>query len=1271
MNRNADLKLKIEMKLIIFYFAYIASFIVYDQVESSNRFVREELGVADRLRFTSGKREHYECEIINNRLISNLKIGIYVYNHKSSIKFKINDTNYGVETVKLENFFSAVVTTKGKINLNSNQNIQLIAHDKDEIFIDETILKIARSTNKITAAPSFINASTTFITIHDDTAIGSSVGKLYVQNQLVPVTFYLNSEDLTRVKEFTISVDGRLILTKPLDYKRKDQFKFSVFARYVESSKSSSINIQVDVIPALKTTPHKPFESLRHLYKSLVDSRAVVTHPKSIHKVTSFTFSELSPPSTIIGSVGENGVQFLYAIITGNNDNIFSIDSKTGVISVSATNKIDYELRTSYLLSVSGTNQALKSGIGASSHVTLTADVTLNVADANDNSPLFTQSRYTVNIPEDASVGYKITQLTASDKDSGDNGKVSFALDNSQKVPFRITPDGWIIVTESLDIIQNADRYILFVKAIDSGWPFRRESEATMEINVEKINSYKPVLNTYQCDVNVPIDSKKSAIFKLQAVDKDVYDALTFRQNTETDKSLFTMNANSGELSLTKDLNGEKRSSENLQLSVYDGKYISDVAKIVVHFIDGGSAVKVNCAVNKEFLEIAKLIKERDTKGPSDRPSVTPKPLVPLRFIKTPPKSLQLSEASFSNRILGVFEALNPNLQSYGLSLYSITKGNIDSKFQIDVLNGTLFLRDRLDRELRTSYQLQIEASGITGEQPAVYLLQISIEDVNDNVPIFTKDRYDVSISEHKNVGYTLAKVQAVDKDSVISQRVLHYSLVSYSSIFQMNKVTGELTLKSLLSEQPFTEYFVQVQAVDQSPGQQLHGYAWVHINILEFSNNPPVCLSDEQKIEVATNTPAGVTIGRVFAYDVNQGEAGVLNYKIKSKNNIYFDDYFFLNSNTGLIQLKKQLSQQDKGVVFKIKVEVRDNGVPSLSTTCHVYKIIVDGFGLSQPLFVDQTSPIESSIPDTAAPGASVKQMTAILPGNETSQNIRYELVDGNGIGIFTIDKLLGTIYVADSDFISPFYWLTVQAYLSSSPSRYRNAHILIRIDHKTERRPYFNPSVYHVSVKYTTQPEREITQLYATDGNRRFNVKGLKYTIYAGNPQGLFKVEQNGLLTSNGILGVGQYRLNVTVGSSNNVSLISHGYVVVNVKNFNSDPPSFESNFANIRIYEKLNDRVGAPYLFQALARNPNSDEMLKYKITAQQGGNFTVDSYTGVVTAAGDLIAGQFCIISVKATNMHGKHTEAMFSIDISAIPTKSNKLSFLRKRYFIVY
>ena len=90
---------------------YYLLFMLTSWVSSADRFIREELGVTDRLRFTSGLHQYYNCTIYNNRLVSNFKIGMYLHDHKTKIQFSINDTeNYILRTTKLQTSVSIVLS---------------------------------------------------------------------------------------------------------------------------------------------------------------------------------------------------------------------------------------------------------------------------------------------------------------------------------------------------------------------------------------------------------------------------------------------------------------------------------------------------------------------------------------------------------------------------------------------------------------------------------------------------------------------------------------------------------------------------------------------------------------------------------------------------------------------------------------------------------------------------------------------------------------------------------------------------------------------------------------------------------------------------------------------------------------------------------------------------------------------------------------------------------------------------------------------------------
>ncbi|NXO03197.1 PCDGD protein, partial [Rhinopomastus cyanomelas] len=69
----------------------------------------------------------------------------------------------------------------------------------------------------------------------------------------------------------------------------------------------------------------------------------------------------------------------------------------------------------------------LKASDGGDPARTGTARIRVAVVDANDNAPVFSQSEYTVRVPEDLPVGYVLVAVTATDADEGINAHVKYS----------------------------------------------------------------------------------------------------------------------------------------------------------------------------------------------------------------------------------------------------------------------------------------------------------------------------------------------------------------------------------------------------------------------------------------------------------------------------------------------------------------------------------------------------------------------------------------------------------------------------------------------------------------------------------------------------------------------------------------------------------------------------------------------------------------------------------------------------------------------------
>lgn len=108
---------------------------------------------------------------------------------------------------------------------------------------------------------------------------------------------------------------------------------------------------------------------------------------------------------TVITTITANDVDTNPAITynfatDGNPHNMFSIDKFSGKITLAAP--LDHEARAEYMLQVEASDTA---------HVATTS-ITVQVVDENDNTPVFTQQAYQVELPELSPSGTSVIRVS-------------------------------------------------------------------------------------------------------------------------------------------------------------------------------------------------------------------------------------------------------------------------------------------------------------------------------------------------------------------------------------------------------------------------------------------------------------------------------------------------------------------------------------------------------------------------------------------------------------------------------------------------------------------------------------------------------------------------------------------------------------------------------------------------------------------------------------------------------------------------------------------
>ncbi|NWW12108.1 PCDGH protein, partial [Oreocharis arfaki] len=144
-----------------------------------------------------------------------------------------------------------------------------------------------------------------------------------------------------------------------------------------------------------------------------------------------------------------------------------------------------------------------------------TAQLWINVTDANDNPPVFTQDRYHASLREDAPPGSTVLNVSASDADAGTNAHVIYRFGKMPaKVLRKFTVDagsGAITLQEVLDF-EDTRAFSLAVEVTDGGGLV---AHCKVEVEVLDVNDNPPEITILSLSSPVPEDAPAGTVVAL------------------------------------------------------------------------------------------------------------------------------------------------------------------------------------------------------------------------------------------------------------------------------------------------------------------------------------------------------------------------------------------------------------------------------------------------------------------------------------------------------------------------------------------------------------------------------------------------------------------------------------------------------------------------------------------------------------------------------------------------------------------------------------
>lgn len=330
--------------------------------------------------------------------------------------------------------------------------------------------------------------------LNEDAAVGSSVLTMTaVDRDVNSVVTYQITSGNTR-NRFAISSQsggGLITLALPLDYKQERQYVLTVTAS--DGTRSDTVQVFINVTDA---NTHRPVFQSSHYTVSVSEDKPIGTSIVTISATDEDT--------------GENS-RITY--ILEDSISQFKIDPDTGTIT--SLVELDYEDKAVYSLAVT----AKDNGIPQKSDTTY---VEILVLDANDNMPQFQRDRYQGVVFEDVPESTSVLQISATDRDSGLNGWVTYTFQGGDDGDgdFKIEPSGIIRTNRRLDR-ENVHVYNLKAFAVDRGTP-PLKTPVDIQVTVLDINDNPPVFEKDELDIFVEENSPVGTVVaKITATDPD------------------------------------------------------------------------------------------------------------------------------------------------------------------------------------------------------------------------------------------------------------------------------------------------------------------------------------------------------------------------------------------------------------------------------------------------------------------------------------------------------------------------------------------------------------------------------------------------------------------------------------------------------------------------------------------------------------------------------------------------------------------------------
>ncbi|XP_074505101.1 protocadherin Fat 2 [Sebastes fasciatus] len=709
-----------------------------------------------------------------------------------------------------------------------------------------------------------------------------------------------------------------------------------------------------------------------------------------------------------------------YSITEGNLHNAFSVHPNTGVITVNNVS----EFRPFYHLVVKASDGLYKDS----------ASVKVNATNFTASDLGFEQKVYSASVTENL----KTVKMLAALKATGCflNEPLSYSV---------VNPVGKFVISQTSGVLETTgipfdreeqDVYDVVVKVEDMRTP-PRTATTQIKIFIDDVNDNPPQFLNLPFSMMISETSEPGdVLYQATAIDRDLGENGRIVYSLEEDYDLFRIDPEVGDVSLQRPLDFEALNKYMLTVLATDDGEAS-------HSTAAQLSIQVRNQTNPVFQTL----------------------LYPLKVPENVPPF---------TTILHV-QARNP--EGYRL-IYNLEEENASQHFHIDFKTGVLTVTNPLDYESQTMHVLTVRASDSVTGAFSEASIEIEVEDVNDNAPVFSKLTYTVTIVEGLPIDTSVIQLSASDRDSG-RNKDLTFQMVktekNETDFFEIDPHSGLIVAKQVPDHENTKHFHLKIKATDNGT-VPLSSEAHVFINVTDVNDNPPDFVSSQYDASLDEMAKCGHIVIKIQASDPDTGDMNNLKYKILSGNG---GRYFNINESSGIISFSN-VCKRNLDPYYNLTVAVSD-GVFQNTAPVNIDMI---NSNRHSPHF--KQSIYEAELAENAEAGTRVIRLAAIDPDDGPYGSVDYTIINKLADEKFSIDADGQIVTTQPLDRENPTQRvIAIKVMAKDGGGKVAFCTVKIILTDENDNVPQFKASEYQVSIQSTVNKGSPVIQIMAYDAD------------------------------------------------------------------------------------------------------------------------------------------------------------------------------------------